>query len=368
MILRNCDMKTLFERCRDKKIVCYGIGHDFDMILKNYARYPWNEKVEYLVDNSPAKWETTYQIGSRQHKIMSLEQLLQEDVSKLVIFISCSYFAEIVEQLNTIEKLNNVECYIYYFMFALSEHSDICIKRRKECLIPPAIHYCWFGGNELPDLYKRCIESWHKYCPDYEIKEWNESNCDINENLFVKQAYEKGKFGFVPDYFRLKIIYEHGGIYLDTDVEVIKNLDNLRYNEAFCGMQIPGEANLGLGFGAVKGHPAIAKMLERYQKMQFIKPDGTCDETASPVLQTIDLRDMGMQYCNQLQEVCGMTIYPTEVLSPKNLVTREINITENTYAIHHFDGSWVSGERFLKNQKRLENVRKIQKLMQQDNI
>lgn len=366
MVIRNCDMKNFFAKCQGKKIVCYGIGHDFDMILKNYARYPWNENVEYLVDNSLAKWGTTYQIANRQYKIMSLEQLLQEDVSHLVILVSCSFFAEIVEQLNRIEKLSNVECYIYYFMFALSEHSDICIKRREECLIPSTIHYCWFGGNELPDLYKRCIDSWHRYCPDYEIIEWNESNCDINENLFVKQAYEKGKYGFVPDYFRLKIIYEHGGIYLDTDVELVKNLDDLRYNEAFCGMQIPGEANLGLGVGSVKGHQTIGKMLERYYKMLFVKPDGTCDETASPVVQTMDLRDMGMQYGNQLQEVCGMTIYPTEVLSPKNLVTREINITEYTYAIHHFDGSWVSGERLIKNKKRLEDVQKIQKLIQKD--
>lgn len=364
MILRNDSMKIFFEKCHGKKIVCYGIGHDFDMILKNYARYPWNEKVEYLVDNSPTKWGTAYEIGSRQYTIISLEQLLQEDTSNIVIFVSCSYFAEIVEQLNNIEKLSNVECYLYYFMFALSEQSDIRIKRRKECLIPQTIHYCWFGGGELPDLYKRCIDSWHRYCPDYEIIEWNESNCDINENLFVKQAYERGKYGFVPDYFRLKIIKEYGGIYLDTDVELIQNPDDLRYNEAFCGMQIPWEANLGLGFGAVKGHPAIAKLLERYHTMQFIKQDGTCDETASPVFQTLDLRDMGMQYGNCLQEVAGMTIYPTEVLSPKNLFTREINITKYTYAIHHFDGSWVSGERLLKNKIRMENAKKMQNLMQ----
>jgi len=365
MIIKNCNMKEFFERCWSKKIVCYGIGLEFEQMLKNYPQYPWEEKVGYLVDNNAKKWGKEYRIGNRIYEIQGLNQLLQEEVSEMMILISCSFYAEIIEQLQAVEELGQVECYIYNFMFSLSEHATIDIRCRKECLIPKKIHYCWFGGNELPDLYKRCIASWHKYCPDYEIIEWNESNCDISENMFARQAYERKKYGFVPDYFRLKIINEQGGIYLDTDVELLKNIDDLRYNEAFCGLEIPGEAALGLGFGAVAGHPVVKKMLDRYNEMQFIKPDGTCDETISPVWQTMDLKELGMKSGNCLQEVAGMTIYPTEVLSPMNVYTGEVDITEYSYAIHHYDGSWVSGERLEKKRKRQENVRKIRQMMQE---
>lgn len=361
MILRNCNMRTFFERCGSKKIICYGIGVDFEKIMKNFSEYPWDNKIGGLVDNSSSKHGKEYQIGARIHRIMNLDDLLKEDLSNLIIFISCSFWGEIIDQLNAVSKLDQVECYIYYFMFTLSEHRDICIRQQKELLIPPVIHYCWFGGKELPDLYKRCIDSWQRFCPDYQIIEWNEENCDIDENQFAKQAYESGKFGFVPDYFRLKIIYEKGGIYLDTDVEVVQNLDDLRYNKAFCGMEVPGEAALGLGFGAVERHPVIKKMLNRYQGMQFVKTDGTYEDTISPVWQTMDLMELGMKYGNCLQDISGMTIYPVEVLSPKNLVTGELDITKYTYSIHHFDGSWVDGERFIKKCKRDLDVKRVQR-------
>lgn len=350
-------MRTFFERCGNKKIVCYGIGHDFSRILKNYEEYPWAEKIGVLVDNSPSKRGIDFRIGNHGYKIKNLEELLREDLSDSVILIACSYYMEILQQLNEITILEEIECYIYYFMFTLSEHNPICIRQQEQSLIPKVIHYCWFGRGTLPDLYKRCIESWYKYCPDYEVVEWNEDNCDITENVFVNQAYEMKKYGFVPDYFRLKIIYEQGGIYLDTDVELLQSLDDLRYNEAFCGMEVPGEAAFGLGFGAVAGHPVVARLLERYQDMQFT-------ETISPVWQTGDLMEMGMQYGNRQQNVKGMTIYPTEVLSPMNLVTGEVVLTKYSYAIHHYDGSWVTGEKLKKKLKRQEDVKKIQALMQ----
>ena len=117
-------------------------------------------------------------------------------------------------------------------------------------MIPKKIHYCWIGGNPLPELAIKCIESWKKYCPDYEIIEWNEKNYDFRKNQFMREAYDEKKWGFVPDYARLDIIYEHGGIYLDTDVEIIKPLDSLLKEQGFAGMEQPGIVALGLGFGA----------------------------------------------------------------------------------------------------------------------
>ncbi|MCI8512369.1 MAG: hypothetical protein HFE83_10330 [Lachnospiraceae bacterium] len=365
MILKNCDMKAFSERCRGKKLACFGIGFDFEKILKNYRGYAWMRQIAYLLDNSPSKAGTKKEIAGRVYEVESLERFLATNpaCSGLVILITCSHWAEIVEQLNALEAFGGTECYIYDFMYALSEGEVLEIPRAESCRIPSVIHYCWFGKKELPDLYKRCIESWRTFCPGYEIKEWNEANCDTDETVFTKQAYECGRYGFVPDYFRLKIIYEHGGIYLDTDVELLKSLDDLRKNEAFCGLEAPGEAALGLGFGAVPGHGVIKRLMERYRRMRFIKPDGTQDETISPLYQTEDLMELGMEYGNRLQTVEGMTIYPTEVLSPKNIITGELCITEYSYALHHYDGSWVSGERLRKKRRREEAVKKIRRFI-----
>ena len=128
-------------------------------------------------------------------------------------------------------------------------------------MIPKKIHYCWIGGNPLPELAIKCIESWKKYCPDYEIIEWNEKNYDFRKNQFMREAYDEKKWGFVPDYARLDIIYEHGGIYLDTDVEIIKPLDSLLKEQGFAGMEQPGIVALGLGFGAEPKLPLIKELM-----------------------------------------------------------------------------------------------------------
>lgn len=136
-------------------------------------------------------------------------------------------------------------------------------------MIPKVIHYCWFGHNEKPELVKRCIESWKKYLPDYEIKEWNEENFDINLCDYVRQAYDEGKWAFVSDVARLWIIYNEGGIYLDTDVELHKNLDELLDYSCWFGCDDIRYINTGLGFGANKKQWLIGKILEDYYDKKF---------------------------------------------------------------------------------------------------
>lgn len=366
MILRKCDMKTFSSRVQDKRLACYGIGGEFKRIIDNYRGYGWQKRICYLLDGNRRREGEHVDVGGLSLQILPLEYFLNMDLADTVILITCTKYAEIIEQLNRIPALEGVECYLFHFMFGLSEGEHIRVRQKKKPSIPPVIHYCWFGRGDMPELYKRCIESWHYYCPDYEVREWNEDNCDIAETVFTRQAYEAGKYGFVPDYFRLKIIYENGGIYLDTDVEVLKNLDDLRYNQAFCGMQFPGEAAFGLGFGAVKKNRLIKKLSDRYKRMGFKKEDGSYDETISPVYQTLDLMGEGMGYGTGLQTVQGMTIYPIEVLSPQNIHTGEINKTEFSYCLHHYDGSWVTGERLKKKKERQDQVRKIQKLFIQE--
>ena len=210
--------------------------------------------------------------------------------------------------------------------------------------IPKIIHYCWFGGNPLPPLALKCIESWKKYCPDYEIKEWNESNFDINYSKYAEEAYKAKKWAFVSDVARLWIVYNYGGVYLDTDVELIKPIDELLHNSMYLGFESNKFINTGLGFGAEKNFYIIKKMLDVYIDIPFINIDGTVNTTPCPVYNTEIMKQEGLRIDNTEQVIDNMTIYPTEYFCPKDGKTGDISITENTYAIHHFDGSWLSDE------------------------
>ncbi|MCL2410687.1 MAG: glycosyl transferase [Treponema sp.] len=207
-------------------------------------------------------------------------------------------------------------------------------------MIPKIIHYCWFGGNPLPPFAIRCIESWKKYCPDYEIKQWNESNFDINYNVYVREAYEAKKWAFVSDIARLAAIYNHGGIYLDTDVEVIRPLDSLLTHDMFMGFEHTGEVNTGIGFGAVKEFPILQKMIDIYALESFIKPDGTHNVTTCNIYTKMVLREEGFKFNNEYQNINGIAIYPAEYFAPKRYA-----VSENTYSIHYYALSWKDENR-----------------------
>lgn len=209
-------------------------------------------------------------------------------------------------------------------------------------MIPKKIHYCWFGGKPLPQQAVQCIASWKKHCPDYEIIRWDENNYCIEKNPYMQQAYEAKKWGFVPDYARLDIIYQHGGIYLDTDVEILRPFDTLLQDSAFMGFEAWDKVNLGQGFGAEAGHPLIREMRDLYDGLLFRNEDGGLNTTASPYYQTLVLKQHGLALNNQRQTVRGAHVYPTDFFCPKDLETGKIKITENTYSIHYFDASWMT--------------------------
>ena len=209
--------------------------------------------------------------------------------------------------------------------------------------IPKTIHYCWFGGNPLPELALKCIESWKKYCPDYEIIEWNEKNFDLTSNTYVKEAYEAKKWAFITDYVRLYAMVNYGGIYMDTDVEVIKPLDQFLVHEAFSGFEDPKNIPTGI-MACEKDFTLFKELLSYYDNRHFIKEDGSYDMTTNVVTITNMCLEHGLVLNNQLQTVRGFTLYPNDVFCPKSHETGEINLTENTHTIHHFSGSWISKE------------------------
>ena len=224
--------------------------------------------------------------------------------------------------------------------------------------IPKIIHYCWFGGNPIPEKDQACIESWKKFCPDYTIMEWNESNYDISKNRYMKEAYDAKKWGFVPDYARLDIVYTNGGIYLDTDVEIIRNLDSLLADDAFMGFEDGKFVALGLGFGATKGNEHIKKMRNVYGGVSFINPDGSFNTLPSPHYTTDYLSDKGLKQNNTFQKIEGIAIYPKEYFCPRDYYTGAMSLTENSYTIHHYNASWLSDQEKKSYTRKLRLIEK----------
>lgn len=219
-------------------------------------------------------------------------------------------------------------------------------------MIPKVIHYCWFGRKEHPPEVKKCIESWKKYLSDYEIIEWNEDNYDVDKHPFMKKAYEAKKWAFVSDYARVDIVNQYGGIYLDTDVEVIKNFDQFLRLNLFAGFEDEKYVNFGIGFGAEKDHFILEEILEAYDNIEFPDTEIGLGDISCPKIQTNILKKYGLICNGQTQNFKGYMIYSPEYFCPISYTSGQLKITDNTVSIHHFDMSWSAGE--VKKIKQLE--------------
>lgn len=223
-------------------------------------------------------------------------------------------------------------------------------------MIPKIIHYCWFGGKKLPLEVKKCIASWKKMCPDYEIKRWDESNFDVGQHPFIKAAYEAKKWAFVSDYARLKVVYENGGIYLDTDVELRRNLDPLLTKKFFIGIQQRGNfCTTGLGFGATKCNSVVQKMLESYHDLTF--SESNMLGIACPQLNDAVIRSYGTISSTEITDLTEVTVYPPKYFDPYG---GENLLCDETYSIHHYAASWTGKANSFK--------RKIAELIGQDRV
>lgn len=228
-------------------------------------------------------------------------------------------------------------------------------------MIPKIIHYCWFGGKDKPPLAEKCMKSWRKFCPDYEIREWNEQNFDIDSApLYVRQAYEAKRWAFVTDYVRLVALTQVGGIYLDTDVEIIKPLTPFLSHEAFAGFENAKQVQTGM-MACRKGFALFEDFLDYYHTAHFIKPDGNVDTTTNVEVLTQLCMQRGMVCNNTYQLVDGFAIYPKEVFCPIDFDTMKLKKTRKTVMIHWFSGSWHTEEelramREEKNRMRHERI------------
>ncbi len=224
--------------------------------------------------------------------------------------------------------------------------------------IPRIIHYCWFGRNPKPKLAQRCIKSWKRFCPDYQIIEWNEDNFDVSTApLYVRQAYEAGRWAFVTDYVRLKALTEIGGIYMDTDVEVVKPLDPFLEQEAFAGFENDACVQTGV-MACQKGFPLFVELMEYYNEISFLHSDGTENITTNVRVLSDICIGRGMVPNGEYQIIAGLAIYPKPVFCPINFDTKKLKKTKKTVTIHWFAGSWHTEEELLELQKERRRLQK----------
>jgi len=344
MIAKNCDIQTLMNKIKsDKlKLVCFGAGAYLREACNLFESFDFFDNIYSIIDNNPRKFSW------REHSkdVFTPDKFLKSmNDDNLVMYISSSYYVEMFEQLNALLQTESVECYIHSFVLHMPLSYDF-----KECqtsdipLIPKKIHYCWFGGKEIPKQNRIWMESWDKYCPDYEIIRWDESNYDVSKHHYMYEAYKQKRWAFVSDYARLDIVLNQGGVYLDNDVELLKSLDSLLFNKCFLGIVKPGLINTGLGFGSVADFPFLRLMRDYYDNYTF-KFDYAWD---NGTFQSMFASEHGFTNLNKPQQIKEAIMLPTDILSPIDWNKNPVAFTENTYAIHHFEASWFESKQFDK--------------------
>ncbi len=344
MKLRNCTIDEFARYTQDKKIVCFGAYVMPLSLCNEFEEYHFEDRIAYLVDNDKKKQGKAFRFsGGQERKIISVEQFAGRADSQTVLIITSDYFAAIIEQLDQYPALDHMHCYIYPFMkYDMEYTQEVPMRHSEKPLIPKKIHYFWFGRGQKTELMERCIQSWRDYCPGYEIIEWNEDNYDITQNRFMKEAYDAGKYGFVPDYARLDVVYRYGGIYFDTDVEMVRNIDDMLYNEAFFGFGNYGRVNTGAGFGSIKHQQVFKRLLEAYDTFSFRKEDGTLDLTTNTIHEEPVFKSFGLKQKNEFQMAGGASIFPSDFMSPHVPGFHTTKISCNTVTIHHNGFSWAS--------------------------
>lgn len=334
----------------NKNLYCFGVGKLFESFMEEFSTLNFEYDIKATVDNDPDRFE--YPVKTVNHisiPIISFTQMLNDIEDCDCILITTWRYEEIIDQINGAEKLRGIPYYIYPVL-RINQYDNDRLKVKipskmsmyEEIQIPKVIHYCWFGRKEIPARYRKWMESWKYYCPDYEIVEWNEDNYDVHKSRYVHQAYELQKWAFVSDYARIDIVSQYGGVYLDTDVELVRNIDEMLRNDAFCGFESNQFVAYGLGFGAKKDNALIGEIKEYYDTTDFVLEDGTLNQINCPVVQTEVMKRHGLVCNGEFQIVDGMAVYPERVLC--GMSSHSFRVERNplhTYAIHHYDASWL---------------------------
>lgn len=351
--LQNCTVKDFLQMIENTMLICFCAGQKLYELCK---RFHLADQILYVVDNF--KSGQVLNIDSIKIPVRAMNELDEECHKAVCVITSMGFADEMIQQLDALPVCNDMRVYVYELLKEDGEIFDW--KQNEPLVIPKKIHYCWFGSQQMPDYFKENIETWRKYCPDYEIIEWNENNYDVSKNGYMYQAYQYKKWGFVPDYARLDIINTYGGIYLDTDIQILKPFDVLLQYDFFCGFENFGSVNFGQGFGAVKNHPVIQDMLNQYEKLEFIQSDGSLNMIPSPIYQTEILEKWGLEKNGQIQQTEHYLVLSSLFFSPVNEFGFGIP-TADTFSIHQYAATWYDEEQRKRKEKIIHNYEMIQK-------
>ncbi len=350
----NCSVNEFLDKTKNKEVVAFGAGR----LFKSQFKLAKLKRVKYIIDSDEEKVGTYMEMAGTVIPVVGKDKLKELNKVKNAIIITVTLAVDsILRELDEYENMQDIDCYLLSLMINKDEKQNIVFPSGKQ-KIPKIIHYCWFGKTEIPNHLEKYMESWSKYCPDYQIIRWDESNYDISKNQYMKEAYESRKWGFVPDFARIDIVYQYGGIYLDTDVEIIKSFDELLNTSSFFGYVDKQAVNLGHGFGAEKGNALLGAMKEYYKEKKFIQSDGSLDLRTCLEYQDPVLKEWGF-YLDGTQEIIDdNVIYPREVFNPLGRLGINVLFTNNTHSIHHAEISWESEKNREIYKESLCNIKK----------
>lgn len=350
--------ENFFTDIAQKKLFLFGAGKRAKYICEIYDL----KNIEAIIDNNIELCGSIFEYNNNCVPIINIQcfiELVEKySVEEIVLLITPAYSSlSIIEQLDTIPALENLRCYLGRLLddYYKKKEFDFSVGVVQ---IPKKIHYCWFGDKTIPEHLQYYINTWRRYCPNYEIIKWDESNYDVKKNQYMKEAYECQKWGFVPDYARLDIIYSEGGIYLDTDVELISSLDKLLNDTMYCGFNSYGLINLGLGFGATPKNSFVEELRNAYEGISFYNEDESENLTACSWYQHPIFKKYGFEINNEYQKKNNVVVYPSEVLAPTGASGCANNFTDKTISIHHAELSWISKKEKAEFRRFQENIKK----------
>lgn len=361
--INNCTLEELWRIGKAKRLFCFGSGMQIQWLSSERIGFEFINVIEAIIDNDQTKAGTFREIDGTKIPIISYKDFLLQKDENTIVLLTSMYFVEMIRQMDQEQLLEGMTCYVDVFLKEKYPYQPITLTKKDEISIPKVIHYCWFGNNPMPASVQKCIDSWKRFCPDYKIIKYDESNYDVTKNNYMKQAYEKGKWAFVSDYARIDIIHQYGGVYLDTDVEIIKSFDDLLFDQMFCGFEQGNVINFGLGFGAEKKHNILKELLFVYEKLEFIQADGSLNLTPCTIYQTDILKKYGLKQNGRYQRLEDIVVYPRELFSPQSFYGLSECFSEYTHSIHHYDASW-----FEETQSKVKILKENKKILDRMNM
>lgn len=347
----NADMDKFLQYIVGKKLYIYGLGDIFQGLVKKEIYADLQKNVAGYIDNRKAGGKI--EVLGQKFPVYAVEDLKEREQG-IVLLCSTRYIDEMYQILCAQNFPDTIECFVLPLIWAVSGgQDDDSIKRRIENSnssrgkIEKKIHCFWFSNDRKPEAYQRCMDSWKRICPDYEIIEWNARNYDWEKNRFMKQAFEKKKWAFVSDFARLDVIYHYGGIYLDMDVELLKSLDPWLQFSAFFNFGTQNDIDLGSGFGSIKMHPVLRTLLELYENADFLDKNGEpmTERYMQPQLIRERFPHMGIHMNGNMQLVNDVLVLPRKYHTPvDDFFLQNFVQCNDTRSIHHYNAGWVSKE------------------------